>query len=427
MTILEEVTALQDKALSNVASIKNLQTMCDRFGHRLSGSDALERTLDWLEKQLKQDRFDHVVRQPVWVPVWVRGNESAVLLTPRSHKLAMLGLGGSIGTGKRGLEAAVIPVTDFADLQRKAKLVDGNIVLFNVPFTSYGETVSYRVTGAVAAARCGAVAAIIRSVGPASLSTPHTGSMSYSDGVTKIPTCAVSIEDATLLERLYTSGYAPRVRLKMDAHMKPDRKSSNIWAEVKGSTYPDEVIAVGGHIDSWDVGQGAQDDGGGCCAAWEALKQVRVLGQPKRTIRVVFWVNEENGTRGADAYAKHVAEKKEVHRLLIESDIGITKPLSIGISTRKSGDFQRIAKELEPLLRQNLLMSVVQGGGGADIGPTGLLGYPTAALNADTDQYWNLHHTNADTFDKINPADFRKCVAALATVAWWASASDVSI
>ena len=426
--MMQRIFDVQTSIQADKKAMERLVTLCDRYGHRLSGSDSLERALDWLERTLRQDGFDSVTRQPVMVPRWERGKESLDLMMPRQAPLAMLGLGGSIGTSRRGLVAPVVPVRDFSDRASKADFVRDKIVLFNVPFTTYGATVQYRVKGAAAAAKAGALAAIVRSVGPTSLNTPHTGSMSYEDGIKEIPTCAVSIEGAELLQRLYDAGDKPLVRLNMDAHMRPDRRSSNIWADIRGSKYPDEVVVLGGHIDSWDVGQGANDDAGGCCAAWEALMHLKRGGwRPHRTIRVAFWVNEENGTRGAVEYAARVAATHERHRLLVESDSGVGNPLAVGITTKNETNFRAIEAELKPFLQDRLAVAVTNGGGGADVGPTGALGYPTAGLNTDTTGYWNVHHTPADTVDKINPDDFRRCTAALATVAIWASESDIAI
>ena len=428
MNITQRVLAVQSRILGDAKAMDRLITMCDRYGHRLSGSDSLERSLDWLEVTLRKDGFDSVTRQPVMVPRWERGQESLELITPRKTSLAMLGLGGSIGTGRGGILAPVVPVRDFTDLAAKAELVRGKVVLFNVPFTTYGATVQYRAKGAAAAAKVGAIASIVRSVGPKSLNTPHTGAMVYEDGVEKIPNCAVSIEGAELLQRLYDAGDKPTVRLKMDAHFRPDRRSSNVWADIRGSQFPDEVIALGGHIDSWDVGQGANDDAGGCCAAWNALMHIKSGGwRPRRTIRVAFWVNEENGTRGGIEYAARVKSARERHRLLVESDSGVGNPLAVGITAGNDKSFRNIQAELTPLLTDTLGIAVTSGGGGADIGPTGALGYPTAGLNTDTTEYWNIHHTHADTVDKISPVDFKRCAAALATVALWASESDTSI
>ena len=428
MNITQRVLDVQSRILGDTKAMDRLITMCDRYGHRLSGSDSLERSLDWLEGTLRKDGFDSVTRQPVMVPRWERGHESLELITPRKTSLAMLGLGGSIGTGKGGIVAPVVPVRDFTDLAAKAELVRGKVVLFNVPFTTYGATVQYRAKGAAAAAKVGAIASIVRSVGPKSLNTPHTGAMVYEDGIEKIPTCAVSIEGAELLQRLYDAGDKPTVRLKMDAHFRPDRRSSNVWADIRGYQFPEEVIALGGHIDSWDVGQGANDDAGGCCAAWNALMHIKSGGwRPRRTIRVAFWVNEENGTRGGIEYAARVKSARERHRLLVESDSGVGNPLAVGITAGNDIAFGKIKAELTPLLTDALGIAVTSGGGGADIGPTGALGYPTAGLNTDTTEYWNVHHTHADTVDKISVVDFKRCSAALATVAIWASESDTSI
>ena len=209
----------------------------------------------------------------------------------------------------------------------------GKIVLFNVPFTTYGKTVQYRYGGASAAAKAGAIASLVRSIGPFSMNTPHTGGMYYEEGIKKIPHAAITLEDAKMFQRIQDRGGKVTVKLKMDGHFIPDGWSRNVIGELPGSEFPEEVVVMGGHIDSWDVGQGAMDDGGGCVAAWEALRIIKELGlKPKRTIRVVMWTNEENGTRGGNAYRDNHMDNLKNHILAIESDGGVFSPEGFGFT-----------------------------------------------------------------------------------------------
>ncbi len=275
----------------------------DTFGHRLSGSASLEAAIDWILSEMKADGLQNVRGERAMVPHWVRGAESADLIKPRAAPLRMLGLGGSIATPKNGITAPVLVVNSFDDLRSRASEAKGKIVLFDAPFTSYRETVHYRVEGASAAARVGAVACLIRSVASFSIRSPHTGVMHYDSTVARIPTAALSVEDAEMLHRFQDRGQPVVVRLRMAARTLPDVPSRNVVAEVTGRERPDEVVVLGGHIDSWDVGQGAMDDGGGAVAAWQAVRLIHRLGlHPRRTIRVVLWTNEENGGKGALAY-----------------------------------------------------------------------------------------------------------------------------
>ena len=255
-------------ALENEAGFERLAELCDTFGPRFTGSQNLEDAIDWILKKMEEDGLSNVHGEKVKVPRWVRGNESLELLTPHKKEMHILGLGGSVGTPKKGIRGDVFVVSSFDNLVANAEKAKGKIVLFNVPFTSYRETVQYRRSGAIAASNAGALASLIRAVGPYSMNTPHTGNMSYEDGVRKIPHAAITLEDASMFQRIQDRGGKIIVKLKMDAHYIPDGWSRNVVAELRGSEFPDEVIVMGGHIDSWDVGQGAMDDGGGCLAAW---------------------------------------------------------------------------------------------------------------------------------------------------------------
>jgi carboxypeptidase Q len=407
-------------ALADSAAYARLALLVDRFGHRFSGSQSLEDALDWILAEMKRDGLENVRGEPVMVPHWVRGEESAELVSPRGERLPMLGLGGSVATPPEGITAEVLVVGRFAELERRAAEAEGRIVLFDVPFTTYGETVRYRAAGASAAAKAGAVAALVRSVTPFSMRTPHTGSLRYDTAVAKIPAAAITVEDALLLHRLQERGERPVVKLVMGARTLPDARSRNVVAEIRGRERPEEVVVLGGHIDSWDVGQGAMDDAGGSVAAWEAVRLMKQLGlRPRRTVRVVLWTNEENGLRGANAYRdQHRAEIPD-HVLAIESDAGVFDPKGFGFTGTDSA-FARV-REIGSLLERIGAGEVTRGGGGADIGPLMALGVPGAGLRVDETRYFWYHHTEADTIDKLDPRELAECVAALAVLAYVAA------
>ncbi|HIE62171.1 MAG TPA: peptidase M28 family protein, partial [Microbacterium sp.] len=255
----DDANRLIDAALANHDAYERLGELVDLFGHRVSGSVALEQAIDWVMQQMEADGLDNVRGDMVMVPHWVRGDESLEMTLPRPRSLPMLGLGGSIATPPGGIRAEVLVVESFDELEQRADEARGKIVLFDVPFTSYGATVQYRSQGAIAAARAGAAASIIRSVTPNSQQTPHTGNMNYADDVRRIPHAAITVEDAEMIHRMQDRGERVELLLKMDAQTLPDATSRNVMAEITGSEFPNEVIVLGGHIDSWDVGQGAMD------------------------------------------------------------------------------------------------------------------------------------------------------------------------
>ena len=406
-----------DAALADSSGFARLTELADRFGHRFSGSESLEHALDWILAEMRRDNLHNVRGEPVMVPRWVRGIESLQLVSPRPRNLPMLGLGGSIGTPTQGITADVLVVGSFAELEQRAADARGKIVLFDVPFTTYGETVQYRTGGAVAAARAGAVASLVRSVTPYSQQTPHTGGMSYDANVPRIPHAAITVEDALLLRRMQQRGERITVTLRMSAQTLPDAASRNVVAELRGRERPDEVVVMGGHIDSWDVGQGAMDDAGGSVAAWEAIRLLQRVGlQPRRTIRVVLWTNEENGLRGANAYRDQHRAEIDNHILGIESDAGVFKPQGFGFTGSDSAF--AMVQQVGTLLQRIGAGNIVRGGGGADIGPIMALGVPGMGLNVDGTRYFWYHHTDADTIDKLDAREFNECVAALAVLAF---------
>jgi carboxypeptidase Q len=396
---------------------RRLARLCDTFGPRQAGSTNLEAALDWILQEMKKDGLDNVHGEEVMVPHWVRGAESAEMLQPRRVALPMLGLGNSIGTPPAGLTAEVLVVTNFAELQRRAKDAAGKIVLINQPFETYGRTVRIRRDGAVEAAKAGAVASLIRSVTPVSLKTPHTGAMLYSDTVPKIPHAAITVEDADMMQRMQERGEKIVVHLQMSAATLPDAPSRNIIGDITGRDLPDEVVIVSGHIDSWDVGQGAEDDGGGAISAWEAVRLMKQLGlRPRRTVRVVLWTDEENGGSGAKGYEKRHKAELAKHILAIESDSGAFQPRSFSFA----GSDKALAnlKEWTGALAQLGMRTVTKGGGDADVNELVQDGVPVMSLHCDSTNYFWYHHSAADTMDKLNPQQLGMCAAAFAVMAW---------
>jgi carboxypeptidase Q len=406
---------LIDAATGDHDAYARLTEMVDLFGHRITGSVALEDAIDWIVEEMTADGLDRVQTDPVMVPHWVRGEESLEMILPRPKSLPMLGLGGSIGTPPGGIRAEVLVVSTFDELEARADEAHGRIVLFDAPFTTYGETVRYRSAGASAAAKVGAVASLIRSVTPYSQQTPHTGQMRYEEGVRKIPHAAITVEDAEMLHRMQDRGQRIEVVLKMDAEQQPDAPSRNVMAEITGSEFPNEVVVLGGHIDSWDVGQGAMDDGGGVVAAWEAVRLMKKLGlRPRRTVRVVGWVSEENGGPGGPEYARQHAD--EDHVLAMESDGGVFKPLGFGF-TGPDDAFEMVT-EIGTLLERIGSGGISRGGGGADIGPLMRTGVPGMGLRVDGTKYFYYHHTDSDTIDKLDPDEVGLVVATMAVMAY---------
>ncbi|MBK5186836.1 MAG: M20/M25/M40 family metallo-hydrolase [Gemmatimonadaceae bacterium] len=416
---------LIDGALKDSAAWNRLAELVDTYGNRPAGSANLESAIDWIVAQMKKDGLDNVHTEPVMVPHWVRGRESAMLLSPHRVPLHMLGLGRSIGTPAGGITAQVLVVNDFADLRAHGAQAKEKIVLFDhhfdtskMPFDAYGDAVIYRFAGADSAAAFGAVAALVRSVTPHSLSTPHTGAMGYGDTTARahhIPAAAITLEDADMLHRMQNRGQQMRVTLSMEAHMLPEAHSRNVIAEVRGSEHPDEVIVLGGHIDSWDVGQGAMDDGGGVVAAWEAVRLIKQLGlRPKRTIRVVAWVNEEMGGRGGVAYRDaHRAELPKT-KFALESDNGVFAPRGFRL-TGPDSLLPVLQQLIAPLARIGVTQATM-GDPEADVTPLAQAGVPALALDIDASRYFWYHHTDADMMSALDPHEIALCVATMGVV-----------
>ncbi len=412
---------LINAALKDDAGLNRLEYLCDRIGNRLSGSKALEQAVAWSAEEMKRAGLANVRTIPVKVPHWVRGRESAEMVEPLAKPLFILGLGGSIATPPEGITAEVAVVSDFNQLEKLGRTgVQGKIVLYDAPFTTYDQTVTYRSQGASRAARLGAVAALVRSVTPRSLRDPHTGVMRYTDADPRIPTAAVSVEDAEYLHRLVESGQRVRVHLAMEAHSEPDADSADVMGEIVGREKPDEIVVIGGHLDSWDVGQGAHDDGSGAIAALEAAALIRQAGlHPRRTIRVVFWTNEENGSRGGNEYRRWAGDQVKKHIAAIEMDGGAETPVGFDLGSKTvPEEFRNRAVAIAGLLKSIGADKITAGNGEADIEPLMNLGVPAFGLRTTMAHYFDYHHSQADTFDKIVPEDFRKCVAAMAVMSY---------
>jgi hypothetical protein len=425
-----EVKSIIEDILGRRGAHERLVTLCDEHGHRLSGSPELESAIAWAADRLREEGHENVALEPVVIPRWVRGEESAIILEPRLEPMHMLGLGMSVGTPAEGITAEVVTVADEKELEAIGEGVRDRIVLFNNPMPTwnkedgacYGKTVRFRIRGANLAAALGAKAVLVRSVTAHSLRTPHTGTLRYAPDEPKIPAAAVSTEDADLIARLQAAGHTVKARLSMGAHLDGTVTSSNVVAEIRGRELPDEVVIISGHIDSWDVGQGAHDDGAGVVMAMEALGTIRRLGlQPRRTIRLVLWTNEENGMAGVKQYIE--AHKAELPNIVaaLEADAGGFAPVAFGVAHQDEQRQARAAEQLGELLKQLRAvgeLEVKPGRGAPDVGKMKKHGVTVLGLYTHGEHYFDYHHTEADTVDKVDPEELTRSAAAMAGLAW---------
>ena len=413
----EPAARLIGEAMSDTFAWRRLAVLTDSVGNRLSGTPQLDRAIQWAVAEMKSDGLENVHTEKAMVPRWVRGTESAEIVQPAHHPIAMLGLGNSVGTPAGGIQAEILVVHAFDELDAHAADARGRIVFFNVPYIDYGTTVQFRSKGPSRAAAYGAVGMLIRSVGLNGLRLPHTGALQYSEDAPKIPSAAVSSEDADRLDRMAERGRVT-VKLTMAAHFEPDVESANVVGEIRGREKPDEVVVVSGHLDSWDVGAGATDDGGGCVVSWEALRIMKKLNmRPRRTVRVVLWTNEENGGRGGLAYRDAHRDALANHVLMMESDSGVFRPLGFGFTGPASA--RQTVKAIATLLHGIAADRIADTGEGADIAPSVAEGkIPAMSLDVDGSKYFLIHHTQADTIDKIDPVEMAKCAAAITVMAY---------
>jgi hypothetical protein len=431
-----------------------LTYLCYHVGKRLSGTPQLNTAIQWGADLMRKAGLQNVTVQPVMVPRWVRGSESGTMITSGpgavNRSLHMLGLGMSVGTPAGGITAPVVFVPSFDALDAmKPEQVKGKIVVYNPGWHGYGVNTQYRTYGASRAAAKGAVAMLVRSATGLAMQIPHTGTLVYDAKQPKIPAAAITVEDALMIEQLCKEGPVT-VHLQMDAHMESDVEAGNVMGEIVGSEHPEQVVAIGGHIDSWDVGQGAQDDGSGIMAAYQAVTLIHKLGlKPKRTIRLVFWVNEENGGAGGKAYRTMIGDKIGDQVAAIEMDGGAEKPLGMGYgnfggrrrppaagantiaaaaAARGAMDMNALPEDAKKsyVIMQDIVSmlgsiradSVSMGGGGSDIEELVADGVPALSPRTVEAHYFDWHHTDADTLDKVDSVEFRKNAAMLSVVTY---------
>ncbi len=424
------VKKIFDEALSRGESYSMLEQLTKEVGPRLSGSPGAAAGVEWSRHVMEQYGFDSVWLQPVMVPHWVRGEKEIGRIT-NSKKMGAISvnicaLGGSVGTGENGLLANVVEVKNFEELKLLGtKGVQGKIVFFNRPmdptrintFGAYGGAVDQRSSGASEAAKYGAVGVVVRSMGSNLENYPHTGGMRYAPNIAQIPAVAISTRHADWLSSLLREDKGLQFYMETHCQTFPDAPSFNVIGELKGTEFPDEYIVVGGHLDSWDLGEGAHDDGAGCVQSIEVLRLFKTLGyKPKRTIRAVMFMNEENGLRGGMKYAEMAEKNKEKHLAAIESDRGGFTPRGFTISA----DEKTRAKiqSWKSLMEPYGLSDFSQEGGGADIGPLAQQGVTLLGFLPDSQRYFDYHHTAEDTFDKVNKRELEMGAASMAVMVY---------
>ncbi len=417
---------LLGRGLTSTDAYDELRELSDDIGNRLAGSPQLDAAIEWGAAKMAADGL-RTSTEPIMVPRWIRGEEHVAMTAPFQRPLDVLALGNSLGSGGETLAGEVVVVSSWDELDALGtEGVSGKFVLYDVPFTTYGATVQFRGSGASRGAALGAIGAFVRSVTPVSLGTPHTGALRYAEDQPKIPAAAMTLEDASWIHRLTESGTTVSLEMRMGAHFEDDVPSANVVGELPGREGK-EIVVLGCHLDSWDVGQGAQDDGSGCTivmAAGRLLAELPV--PPRRTVRVVLFTNEENGLRGGRGYAE--AHADEAIFAAVESDTGSGMPTGFGVDVRAEDgsalDDEATEAQAAALRRFAHLLApagaddINPGYSGADIGPTVANGATGLGLRHDLTGYWPVHHTRADTFDKIDPTAMARNTAAMAVMAW---------
>ncbi|MDP2138512.1 MAG: M28 family peptidase [Candidatus Didemnitutus sp.] len=417
---------LYDAALENSPAYEQLRVLTEVFPGRLSGTPAYDGAAQWTLELLRQLDCDRTELQPVMVPYWERGSAESVQLLGggTSVPLAALALGGSVPTPADGLTASVVEVHGVEAL--KSTDVRGKIVFFNAPMNptfvnagrAYGEAGAQRNRGPTEASRHGAVAVVVRSLTHALDDEPHTGSTTYLPDLPRIPAAALSTLAANRLSDALRADPTVQLKLTINSTWHPDAPSANVIGEIRGSEFPEQVILVGGHLDSWDISPGAHDDGTGCIQSIEVLRLLKAVGyQPRFTIRCVLFANEENGLRGALEYARVAGEKKEHHALALETDSGGYRPTGFNLGNA-AGDAHLKAARWKSLFEPYGVFVFQAGRGGADVGPLMAKGNTVAGLMPDSQQYFDVHHTRADSIDKVHRREFELGAAAMAALVY---------
>jgi Zn-dependent M28 family amino/carboxypeptidase len=418
-----------DYYLTKSKCYSNLGFLTSKIGNRLSGSQQAENAVKWAKKAMYEAGADTVILQACMVPHWVRGKKETCRMNASSQlALKCLALGSSVGTGSTGITAPVVEVSSFEDLEKLGtKNIKGKIVFYNVPFDqtkinpgqAYGTVAKFRVFGASHAAKYGAVGSLVRSLSSVNDDEPHTGNMRYDTAISKIkiPSLALSCLSADRLSETLKKEKTLTVYIETYCETLPDVLSYNVVGQINGTEKPNEFIIAGGHLDSWDVGQGAHDDGAGVVQSIEVLAAFKQLGiKPKHSIRAVAFMNEENGLAGGIAYAKYAKDNNEKHLAALETDAGGYVPRSIGVDSTQ-GLYATVVK-WQSLFTPYLLDNINLGGGGADLRDLQKAGVPCIGFDPDTQRYFDIHHTAADTFDKINKRELELGAGAIGSLVY---------
>lgn len=411
----DDLQKILTTALNDPYAYETLGEMCDTIGHRLNGSDNMHKAVQWTVEKMHAAGFDSVWTEPVTLPLWTRGREWARCTAPVDFDLTITGLGLSDGTGPEPIEAEIIVIGSYDELEARSAEVSGRIVLFDYSWQGYGHGANFRTRGASKAAVHGAVACLVRSVTPNSLNTPHTGVMAYAEDAPRIPAAAVTVEDAARLHRLCDRGLTPTVQLYMEAANHGDTVCHNVVGDIRGQTLPQEIVLLGAHLDSWDLGTCAQDDGAGVVLTMAAARLLLQGAQrPARTIRVVQFTGEEYGGYGGDAYLDAHRHELDRHVLALESDSGSYTPqgFSVRADSLKVLQLRDLATPLADLGDDE--WAVKPGWAGVDIGPIVREGVPGVGHRVDGSRYFDVHHSPADTFEKVDPQIMARNVAAIA-------------
>jgi carboxypeptidase Q len=408
------ISRIADEIMNHGKAYDDLHELTKKVGPRLTASPGFYKAQSWGEKALKDAGADRVYIQECMVPHWVRGGKDEgryyVGKDTKGKSLDVIALGNSNGTGPKGVTAPVVLINSFDELEKMKDDLKGKIVFYNYKFNpryvatflAYRDAVVYRGRGASRAAKYGAVAVLVRSMTHATDNNPHTGAMSYNDSFPKIPALAVGIQDADKLAAEIQMNKNVKLFLKSNAKMLPDTIGRNVIGELRGTEFPEQIITVGGHLDSWDPAEGAHDDGTGCVHSIEVLRTLKAIGyRPKRTIRIVLFANEENGGRGGDKYAEEAKAKNEQHIFALESDEGGFTPRGFGFTMSRE-KLEKIRNWL-PLFAPYLVLQFSEGGGGSDIEPLNeTLGVPIAGYMPDSQRYFDIHHSRSDIFENVN-------------------------
>ncbi|HAW52141.1 MAG TPA: peptidase M28 family protein [Flavobacteriales bacterium] len=420
-----------DAALNEGHAYENLRDLCKNVGNRLTGSHGDTLAVLWSEKKLKEIGCENVLLQPFTTNHWVRGygDYGKIVLENEEKAIQLLSLGSSVGTGDKGIRAKVIEIDSWDDLKSRGKKVEGKIVFYNRPmnpknvntFESYGQSVDQRSKGASEAAKYGAVAALVRSMTLANDHNAHTGNMNYEDGVKRIPGLAISTADADFLHEKLQSEKSLEIELYSYCKNLGTVETNNVMGEIRGSTFPDEIIVVGAHLDSWDVGEGAHDDGAGVVHAMEVLNLFRQIGyKPRHTIRCVLFMNEENGVGGGVTYARVAEEKGEKHIAAVESDAGGFTPRGFhvdGLDGKAQKAYSRLSS-WSPLFTPYNLHYFKQSYAGTDIGPLKKNGTALFGLIPDSQRYFDYHHTMVDVFEAVNKRELELGCGSMASLVY---------